>query len=705
MPSPRPAALTVVLALAVFLSSSGIAAAGVTPSPSPTPASTDASAAPTPTPTATTDPATPAPTATPDPTATPTSTPMPTPTATPAPISTPTPSPTPVAPAQPTRVLYMALPHPDDEFEAAGLYAHTPDAYKVFILMTRGESTYHCGAVGYAMSMLNGASAPSPVPQGMQTLSCEQARLDSWVGHFSAIAAADPSLPGDFGDPVTTPAFPAHGVQLAREPRAPERPPLAAPTPVTTTPAATTPAPTTFTDTTAQVWTDKEGRGALVAFDLGDGDLTSAKVAWAIRTVLANRPLFGVNTSLPDAGIVSAYSNLSTSGCFIYQHADHFAVADALRQNDFGLRMQAVASCRNDAGVSTTASVPTDVLDADYPPNGSVGAFARSYGWLETPAISRADESSLFMGVQSFEVQHQNIATTRVSGADRFTSGVAISQAAYPATAPVVYIASGLNYPDALSAAAAAAKQGGPLLLTSPDGLPAPVAAEIARLQPSRAVIVGGVNAVSPVVQAQLAALVPDVVRIAGADRYDTSRQVALYAFGSGPVPAAYVASGSGFADALSAAGAAGSQGAPVLLTPGGDPSAAVVAPTLSQLRPRQIDVVGGTGVIPSALDTALSAIAPVRRLAGADRFGTNAAVTRDAFASAPVALVASGFNFPDALTGAAWAGHAHMPIVFSSGSCLSKSTADTVYALNVSSLTLIGGTAIVSDSVGRGRC
>lgn len=696
MPSPRPAALTVVLALAVFLSSSGIAAAGVTPSPSPTPASTDASAAPAPTPAATPDPtATPAPTATPDPTGTPTSSPMPTSTATPAPTATPMPSPTPVAPAQPTRVLYVALPHPDDEFEAASLYSHIPDAYKVFILMTRGESTYHCGAVGYQMSMLNGAVPPSPTPQGMRTVSCEQARLNSWVGHFTAMSATDTSLPGDFGSPVTTPAFPTQGVALAREPRVPER----------TNVTGSTPVAATFTDATAQVWTDKEGRGALVAFDLGDGGLTPAKVAWAVRTVLADRPAFGVSTSLPDAGIVSAYSNLSTAGCFIYQHADHFAVADALRQNDFGLRMQAVASCRNDAGVSTTASVPTDVLDADYPPNGTVGAFARSYGWLETPAISRADESSLFMGVQSFQVQHQNIATTRVSGGDRFTSGVAISQAAYPATAPVVYIASGLNYPDALSAAAAAAKQGGPLLLTSPDGLPAPVAAEIARLQPSRAVIVGGVNAVSPIVQAQLAALVPDVVRIAGGDRYDTSRQVALYAFGSGPVPVAYIASGSGFADALSAAGAAGSQGAPVLLTPGGDPSAAVVTPTLSQLRPGQIDVVGGTGVIPSALDTALGAIAPVHRLAGADRFGTNAAVTRDAFASAPVALVASGFNFPDALTGAAWAGHAHLPIVFSSGSCLSKSTADTVYALNVSSLTLIGGTAIVSDSVGRGLC
>ncbi|MFF2772862.1 cell wall-binding repeat-containing protein, partial [Streptomyces bacillaris] len=191
-----------------------------------------------------------------------------------------------------------------------------------------------------------------------------------------------------------------------------------------------------------------------------------------------------------------------------------------LRTSDFGLHRQQVATCRTDAGATVTRAVPADELDTAYPADGSAGAFAAHYGWLETPVISRADQSSLFMGVQSFDVRHQHEAVSRVAGSDRFSTAGAISRASYPGTAPVVYIASALNYPDALSAGAAAAKQGGPLLLTPPDGLSPVVPAEIARLKPATVVIVGGENAVGPAVARQLAALAPSVVRIAGADRY-----------------------------------------------------------------------------------------------------------------------------------------------------------------------------------------
>lgn len=70
------------------------------------------------------------------------------------------------------------------------------------------------------------------------------------------------------------------------------------------------------------------------------------------------------------------------------------------------------------------------------------------------------------------------IATDRLGGIDRYATSVAISARtiAEPPT-PVVYLASGAGFADALAAGPAAAKQGGGLLLTRPDRLPAGVAA------------------------------------------------------------------------------------------------------------------------------------------------------------------------------------------------------------------------------------
>ena len=79
---------------------------------------------------------------------------------------------------------------------------------------------------------------------------------------------------------------------------------------------------------------------------------------------------------------------------------------------------------------------------------------------------------------------------TRLAGADRYATSVAISRLQDPGV-PVVYVAAGTNFPDGLSGAAAAGELGGPLLLTLPGGLPASVAAELARLKPRRVVVLG----------------------------------------------------------------------------------------------------------------------------------------------------------------------------------------------------------------------
>src|SRR5690606_38463409 len=111
------------------------------------------------------------------------------------------------------------------------------------------------------------------------------------------------------------------------------------------------------------------------------------------------------------------------------------------------------------------------------------------------------------------------------SGQSRYDTAIAVSQEAFPGDpdVDVVYVAGGANFPDALAAAPAAVKNGGPLLLTPTATLPSAVADEIDRLSPARIVVVGGTGIVSASVFSQLEALGYPTERIGGGNRYAVS--------------------------------------------------------------------------------------------------------------------------------------------------------------------------------------
>lgn len=90
----------------------------------------------------------------------------------------------------------------------------------------------------------------------------------------------------------------------------------------------------------------------------------------------------------------------------------------------------------------------------------------------------------------------------------------------------------------------------------------------------------------------------------------------------------AVVVSGTSFPDALGAGPLASRYGASIFLT--GRTSLPVpTRDALVALKPSEIIVVGGTAVVDASVAAALSAIAPVRRVAGADRYATAVAVSK----------------------------------------------------------------------------
>ena len=111
-------------------------------------------------------------------------------------------------------------------------------------------------------------------------------------------------------------------------------------------------------------------------------------------------------------------------------------------------------------------------------------------------------------------------------------AGVFVAQRASAVSAtPVVYVATGENFPDALGAASAAAVKGGPVLLVQRNSIPSETRAELSRLNPSVIFVAGGTAVVSDAVFNQLKAYASNVVRLAGANRYSTAVEVSKSAF------------------------------------------------------------------------------------------------------------------------------------------------------------------------------
>ncbi len=289
----------------------------------------------------------------------------------------------------------------------------------------------------------------------------------------------------------------------------------------------------------------------------------------------------------------------------------------------------------------------------------------------------------------------------RLAGADRYATAVAISQR-FGSGVPVVYVATGADFPDALTAAAAAAHLGGPLLLTRVDALPAVVQTEISRLAPMRIVVAGGEAVVGPDVYGELAAMTPSITRLGGNDRYETGTLLISDAFTA--ATEAFVATGRDFPDALAASAAAGHLGAPVFLVDGQSPSfrpETVVG--MESLGIDTVRIAGAGGAVSLALEGELVSHGfSVMRHEGADRYVTAAAINKAVFRgiSPASAFIATGTHFADALAGAALAGGLAAPLFLTRSTCIPPLVADSLDVLAPAARVILGGPGAVGEAV-----
>ncbi|WP_270180256.1 cell wall-binding repeat-containing protein [Alkalihalobacillus sp. CinArs1] len=184
-----------------------------------------------------------------------------------------------------------------------------------------------------------------------------------------------------------------------------------------------------------------------------------------------------------------------------------------------------------------------------------VGELIRDFGVKKvtilggTGAVS-ADVENDLRNKMGLEVE-------RLKGKDRYETAAAIADELLPTKQAVV--AYGGNFPDALSIAPYAAMYGLPIFLTDKNELSK--ATKDAMSSYTKTYVIGGTGAISEKVKNQL----PSPTRLKGKDRYETSISITKEL--NMPTTGVFLATGEGFADALTGSVLAANYGEPTILT------------------------------------------------------------------------------------------------------------------------------------------
>lgn len=280
----------------------------------------------------------------------------------------------------------------------------------------------------------------------------------------------------------------------------------------------------------------------------------------------------------------------------------------------------------------------------------------------------------------------------RIAGEDRIQTAVQISQANFLTGADTVLLARSDDFPDALAGAPLAYKYHAPILLTEVTTLPDSVLQELKRLNPKRIILLGGTGAISTSVEARLQAIAP-VQRIGGVNRYATASGIAKEL---GMIGEAVLVNGNNYPDAITMAAVAAQRGIPILLT-NSNAIPAETDTTLKKFSVSQTEVIGGEGVISPYI---LRSLSSPTRYSGNERYATSAAVLKAYPPEGDLVFLATGENFPDALTGGVVAALNNSRIVLVPPEGPSAKQREVIDPWSGKSPFVFGGNSIVPEDI-----
>ncbi|MDQ7095558.1 S8 family serine peptidase [Desulfosporosinus sp. PR] len=283
--------------------------------------------------------------------------------------------------------------------------------------------------------------------------------------------------------------------------------------------------------------------------------------------------------------------------------------------------------------------------------------------------------------------------TQRFAGATAEETAVQISKATFPTGADTVILAQVNHFQDALAGAPLAYKLQAPILLTSGSSLSPDVQEEIQRLAPKTICLLGGPAALSAAIELELQQTYT-VKRLYGYTAESTARAIAEELGTKGK---AVIANVNRFQDTLAISAWAARQGVPILLTEA-DALSGDAQTTLKELNVSDTLVIGGTAVVSSAIEDQL----PLpRRINGYTAYDTAAAVLQTYPPSSSKLELATGENFPDALTGAVRAAlQGSMVVLVPTRSEMPSNLTALLGSWKGKQIEALGGEAVLPDEV-----
>jgi putative cell wall-binding protein len=341
-----------------------------------------------------------------------------------------------------------------------------------------------------------------------------------------------------------------------------------------------------------------------------------------------------------------------------------------------------------------------------------IHAGVRKGQYVETPWVywgyGDSAELALWENPTKYVAAHDSVvevARVPTQTRDRYETAAGVSLRRYPQAGSAfnVFLASGETHADALAASPLVATYNGPLLLTKPNELPTSTEAELRRVLAAGGSVhlLGGEKTIGPEVETHLKQFGYGINRIAGKNREATAAKIGQL-FGSSST--AFIVNKAAFADAVSVSGVAAMMRAPVLLT-SGDNLATEVRDYLQGFPGiKSAVLVGGGNVLSQKIESDIRAIGSVQiieRLAGSDRYSTNIAVNKR-FAPAPKRFViATGADYPDALSGGTLAASEQAGLLLTKPQGLTQDANDFIAPLRATLqyALVVGGAAAIDSS------
>lgn len=332
--------------------------------------------------------------------------------------------------------------------------------------------------------------------------------------------------------------------------------------------------------------------------------------------------------------------------------------------------------------------------------------FAHSKGYIFKNSVMRINETLNYLNPalekdqNSGITQQLDIKLERIFGNNRYLTSGAISSY-YRKKASTVIIASGEDFPDALSSSALAHTMEAPILLCERGDLPKSTRDEIKRLNPNRILVLGSKNAISDEIFLNLAELVPDISRVEGKNRFETAANIGEMLREKVKTDICIVLSGLNFPDALSANVLSAREGYPILFT-GKDDNFEQAVDKIKQWGIKKVIIVGGEKAVSKSVEdkiNSLSNVKEIERISGLNRYQTATNLAEKYFSKSQNMILASGENFPDAVSAGPLATWLEGPILLSAKGSIENQTLNLIRD-KADKLIIIGGQNAISKEL-----